>query len=258
MISWIFRRSCSSMNVSRSTRSHASNTERWRATLDLPTPIKPVNATRLPLFVNDRIFKDLEKSGKRNVHTLGTVDLGLALFGEKPGNRKCHRDPMITKRIDPGALEPGMHNTKPVVEFLNVGVHPAKVLDYRRDTVGLLYPQLACVADLETVFKLTAEHCDYRDLVDHRRDHRASQRSFRIFFRPAARQEAAYHTDIARWFKTRLISGCVKIGFGNQYRIRGFDLRIDLDLRSEVIKKAYNVIPIRVQSDVTKRYLRSL
>ena len=37
--------------------------------------MKPVSATRVPLFVNDNIFKNFKKTWKRNVDGFGPDDL---------------------------------------------------------------------------------------------------------------------------------------------------------------------------------------
>ena len=77
-----------------------SSIARCRATLDFPTPMKPVSATRVPLFVNDNIIQVSQKIRERNVDAFGPDDLCLAFDCKKPGDRERHRDPMIAERIN--------------------------------------------------------------------------------------------------------------------------------------------------------------
>src|SRR5215213_5380434 len=153
MISWIFRPSRSSINESRSTRPQPSSMERWRATLDFPTPMKPVSATRVPLFVNDNILKNFKKAWKRNVHTFGADYLCFAFFRKQTGDRERHRDPMITERINPRSFQIRPADPESIIEFLDVRTHSAEIFDNRRDPVGLFHPKLACIPDLESVRK---------------------------------------------------------------------------------------------------------
>src|SRR5215203_1674440 len=136
MISWILRPSCSSMNESRSTRPQPSIVDRWRATLDFPTPIKPVRATRVPLFVNDNILENFKKTWKRNIYTFEADNFCFAFGREKSGYRKRHRDPMIAERIDLHAFQIRPPDSEAVIKFLDVRTHSAKILDNRCDPVG--------------------------------------------------------------------------------------------------------------------------
>ncbi len=68
------------------------------------------------------------------------MDLRISLCAQR-GHSKRHRDAMIVAGIDLRAVQrlPAGH-VQPIVEFLDLRSHGAKILCHQRNPVGFLHP----------------------------------------------------------------------------------------------------------------------